>query len=947
MLGFKRPRRLANKIVLLVLALELVSISVWGSMTYLGSREELLRTISSQLSEAAFRTDSAIGNFFVPIRTESRVLADMVASPLVSDAQKRILVHRLLNRRPEVEAVSLVGADGRERWRVSRTRTFGPADVRELKDDAVFRAALSGRESSGPITLSKYFEPQVRIATPVVRDGKTQAVVICRVSLKWLWDTVQSLPIGQSGYVYLVDRHLDLVAARDPSLVLSGVHLPDTSVPRAMFAGRGRHELLVYPNFKGDEVAGVSRFDPAHRWWVVVEQPVKEGLAPLRRVVRRFSIAFLLAATATVLIVLLFSRLMMRPLETLETGIARLAGGERRVRLPVPRHSELATIAEAFNDMAESLEQKIEGLESSGQRLRASEDALRDSTRHVRLLLESTAEGIFGIDESGRCVFCNPAGVRLLGYEDSDALTGRSMYELLQPAAADGTPIHFDHCPISHPARLTGEAHLGELMLTRANGSPFFAECWVRPVDTGEAPAGAVLTMLDVTERHRHTAELEYQASHDALTHLPNRNYLHGYLEQLISENAPRVPDLALLLVDLDRFKEVNDALGHHSGDRLLTLLGPRLLSLLEGQDVLARLGGDEFAILLHSVSEREAVEVIAARVRAAIQQPFDLEGMRVQIDASIGIALSPEHATDASELLRLADVAMYQAKQAGVGCAVYDRELDAHSPRRLALMSDLGHAIADNQLVLHYQPQISLSDGRVTAVEALVRWEHPVYGLLGPDQFIPLAELGEIIKPLTLWVIRRALRDWQGWYAANLDIDVGVNISARNLHDRELPERIGQLLQEHCPRADCLQLEITESAIMTDPSRALETINAISALGVSLAIDDFGTGYSSLSYLKRLNVDALKIDRSFVMELGGDENDEVIVRSTVELAHSLGLSVTAEGVESERALQLLAELRCDHGQGFHICPPMPAEELTAWFAERSVAPNKSRRRRD
>ena len=946
MLGIKGPRRLASKIVLLVLALELVSITLWGSMTYLGSREELLRTISSQLSEAAFRTTNAIGSFFVPLQTESQVLAEMVESPRVSQAQTHILFYRLLKRRPEIESASLVGADGRERWRVSRKRTFGPDQMRDLSGDAVFRQALSGREASGPISFSRYFEPQMRIATPVVRGGRTRAVILIRVNLKWLWDTVQSLPIGKSGYVYIVDRQLDLIAGRDPSLVLSGLHLSDTKVPPAMFSGSGRHELLVYPNFQGRQVAGVSRFDPTHRWWVVVEQPVKEGLAPLRRVIRRFGMAFLLAAAVTGFIVLFFSRLTVRPLEALERGIARVASGERRVRLPVPRHSELATVAGAFNAMAETLDQKIDGLEASQRQLRDSQEALRDSAHQVRLLLESTAEGIFGIDEHGCCMFCNPAGVRLLGYEDSAALIGRSMFEMLRPGWADGTPMSAEACPICHPARLSGETHLGEAVLTRADGRPFFGECWVRSIRDGRGRAGAVLTVLDVTERHRHTAELEYQASHDALTHLANRSYLHRCLEQLLGESVSRPPPAALLLVDLDRFKEVNDALGHKSGDHLLKLLGPRLLSLMEGQDVLARLGGDEFAILSRSAAGCEQASAFALQVRRAIQEPFDLDGMRVQIDASIGIALCPEHAAEASELMRLADVAMYQAKQAGAGYAVYDRDLDAHSPRRLALMSDLGQAIAEDQLALHYQPQIALADGRVKTLEALVRWHHPVYGLLAPDQFVPLAELGELINPLTLWVIERALRDWRSWHEANIDINIGVNISARNLHDAELPEKIAQLLAEHCPRPNCLELEITESAIMTDPVRALQTIDAIGALGVSLAVDDFGTGYSSLAYLKRLNVDVLKIDRSFVSELGGDENDEVIVRSTVELAHSLGLSVTAEGVESETALQLLAELRCDNAQGHHICPPMAADDITRWLSEhaRGAAPIGGRR---
>lgn len=941
MFRLRSPRRVANKIIVLVVLLELVSISLWGSLTYLGSRDELLRTISSQLSEAAYRTTSDVGNFFLPIYIESRVLAAAAGSRLVTERQKEVLLHRLMAARPELEEASLVSAGGREQVRVSRMRGFGPRDLRFLGGDPLVESAIHGKRAIGEITFSRYFDPQIRIATPVNVETGHADVILATVNLKWLWDTVQALRVGKTGYAYVVDEHLKLVAYPDPSLVLAGRNLASTGVPGALFHGTGQHELLIYRSLAGVKVAGVSRFDPLHHWWVVVEQPVKEGLAPLDRVIHRFIVAFLLAAMVTTVIVVVFSRITMQPLETLEKSIERLARGERNVRVEVPGRTELGALARAFNTMARNLDEQIEGLVRSEREVRESKEALKASEEQVRLLLDSTAEAIFGVDLAGKCTFCNPATLRYLGYSDMREVLGQDMYYLLRPSLPDGRPVEKDGCPFHQPDRMECGVHMDDMVLWRSDGSRFHAECWSHPIRHNGRTVGAVATFVDITERYLHTAMLEYQASHDSLTDLPNRQLLHVRLEQALRDSKG---ELALLLIDLDRFKEVNDSLGHKSGDQLLKKLGPRLHTLLGNDDTLARLGGDEFAVLLCPVKSTEDAIKRATLVRAAIREPFDIHGMRIQIDASIGIALSPLHGRDASTLLRLADVAMYQAKAAATGYAVYDRRFDEHSPRRLGLMSDLGRAVDNDELVLYYQPKIDLTSGNVTALEALVRWQHPEHGLLGPEQFVPLAELGEMIKPLTFWVIDRALRDMRSWRAEGEEFAVAVNISARNLQDQEFVAKLTALLEFHGGNPGKLQLEITESAIMTDPVRAKETILALDALGVSLAIDDFGTGYSSLSYLKQLPVDELKIDKSFVIDMQQDENDAVIVRSTVDLAHNLGLRVTAEGVESADLWDLLVILDCDYAQGFHICPPVSAPALADWLVKWRASSQELRR---
>ncbi|HQY34379.1 EAL domain-containing protein [Actinotalea sp.] len=427
-------------------------------------------------------------------------------------------------------------------------------------------------------------------------------------------------------------------------------------------------------------------------------------------------------------------------------------------------------------------------------------------------------------------------------------------------------------------------------------------------------------------------------ALHDTLTGLPNRSLLRDRALQAIAAGRRHGHDVALLLLDLDRFKEINDTLGHHHGDLLLTMIGPRLAGVLRAQDTIARLGGDEFVVLLPEVGGRGAAVAVAQKILAALDEPFSVDGVDLDVDSSLGIAVSPEHGEDFETLLRHADVAMYAAKEHQTGTAVYDPEQDANSPARLALLGELRRGIEAGQLVLHYQPKADIETGQITGVEALVRWQHPTRGLLGPDEFVPLAERTGLIRPLTLVVLDRALAQAARWAAADRPLAVAVNISARSLLDLDLHDDVAAALTRHGVPGERLALEITESSVMVDPDRALLVLGSLAALGVSLSLDDFGTGYSSLAYLQRLPVHELKIDRSFVMNLAADTN-QVIVSASIDLAHNLGLRVIAEGVEDQSTWDRLAELGCQSAQGYHLSRPVPADQLGAWLDARVGPP--------
>jgi len=383
--------------------------------------------------------------------------------------------------------------------------------------------------------------------------------------------------------------------------------------------------------------------------------------------------------------------------------------------------------------------------------------------------------------------------------------------------------------------------------------------------------------------------------------------------------------------MDLDHFKEVNDTIGHQAGDFLLQQVGLRLQSELHKGETVARLGGDEFAVLLPGF-DRKTAKSAAKRILAAFERPFIVGEIRLTVRTSIGIALCPEHGSERDVLMRYADVAMYIAKQSASGYALYSAERDLYSTERLALMADLYHAIDQNQFFLAYQPKLNLKTGAVTGVEALARWQHPERGLIPPDQFIALAERSGFIQSLTMWGLESSLAQSRCWRQMSLPVPISVNLSARTLHDESFPESVKSLLETHQLPPEIIEIEITESAMMLEPARALDILTRLNRMGISLSIDDFGTGYSSLSYLKKLPVNAVKIDKSFVINMAADKNDEQIVRSTIELAHNLGFKVIAEGVENRAVWDRLYELGCDEAQGYYMSRPLPAPEMTQWL---------------
>ncbi len=554
-----------------------------------------------------------------------------------------------------------------------------------------------------------------------------------------------------------------------------------------------------------------------------------------------------------------------------------------------------------------------------------SSQPLLQNNRELRQLLDAVQSIVIYLDCSGEIILGNAQAMRWR----PDIVCGKPFSELI-----DSWDAKVSLLEDVRQVAISGESGPRTSVCARDNGREMWYQIDKMPTsnDLGQL-TGVLLIVTDVTESHRNFERLEYLVNHDALTSLPNRNLLYATVEDALRTRRSH-QRMALLLIDLDRFKEINDTLGHLEGDKVLVQLGLRLQAELdELSGVVARLGGDEFAIFLPNVRNSHQAVVLAHRFLDAICQVFELEGLRTELSASIGVSLAPEQADDVSTLMRYADIAMYHSKMELKGVSIYDSSFDSHSPKRLELMGALGTAIREEQLCLHFQPKIRLQDNTVYGFEALLRWVHPEIGCVPPGEFVPIAEMSSVIHPMTYWVLENTIKQCSEWRRDGYKVTVAMNLSARNLLNDDIVGDLSNLLEHYQLPGEYLEMEITESMIMADPARAQSVLEKISGLGVQLSVDDFGTGYSSLSYLKRLPVQALKIDGTFIQSMLDDEQDEIIVSSTIQLAHNLGLKVVAEGVETKDGYEKLQSFGCDDAQGYYIARPMDTETAESWLS--------------
>jgi diguanylate cyclase (GGDEF)-like protein/PAS domain S-box-containing protein len=630
------------------------------------------------------------------------------------------------------------------------------------------------------------------------------------------------------------------------------------------------------------------------------------------------AVALVLGILSAMLLSRRLSRSILRPLAALHGGAERLAAGDLEHRVAVDGDRELRRVGESFNVMAAELAAGNEAVEARERRLAA--------------LLENASDGIVVVSREGSVVYATPSFD--IAYQGARART-TDLGDLLHP---DDRP----RAGRAWARILAGGLGAGEEVEARMrHRDGTWHHVWGRFTNRLDDPdvEGIVLNVSDVTERHEYEERLSYQALHDPLTGLANRELFRQRLQHAAVAQAPSDAPVSVLYLDVDDFKEINDSLGHDAGDQALTQVAQRLVECVRPGDTVARLGGDEFGILLTPAAERDAVTA-AERIGAAVRKPFTAGGKELTSDVSIGIATARPASLQPDTLLADADLAMYFAKRGGRGRhAVFTPSMRTALVEHLQLGEELRTAIAERQIEVHYQPIVDLATGVVAGVEALARWQHAERGWIPPDTFIPLAEELGIVQEIDAVVLRRACEQGQQWRAAGLPaLRLAVNLSGRNLEDAEVVERVAATLRATGFPAEHLELELTEGVSIAESARAHSVLDGLHRLGLRLAIDDFGTGYSAMGRLRSLPFDRVKVDKTFVDELNKADGRSTLLQTMVEMAHVLGLEVVAEGVEHQEQAEFLRRHGCDFGQGYLFSRPLPAEALTALIAERQGA---------
>ena len=915
----------------------------------------------------------------VQLVTASRTLLTSVSQILVPHASKlrrcAPLLAGLLKTEPYYVNLGIINASGR--IVCSAVPSAHPVTV---ADRAYFRRALmTGRFAVGNYQVGRITGKRtLNFAVPVFdREGSPRWVVFAAVNLSWIHRTIANMSLPHGLTVTVVDTH-GTVLARDPdSGPTVGRSIGDLPLMRILKRlGSGTTELTGLGGVA--DLYGFTPLDISTHGdvYVIASIPKAIALAAANRAfIQNLTLFIMVALAALGAAWVGADALILRRAKAISRAAHRLGQGDMTARTGLRHdHGDFGEVAFALDDMAGKLQRHEDEIDAANRRMHQINRALLTLGSCNRTLVRAVDEESL---LEGMCrVIVETGGYRLawVGYAQQDA--GKSIgvqaqagfdqgyLESIRTTWADtergrgpaGTAIrtgapclvhdllsdarfgpwrqdamkHGYRACIGLPLTVHGQV-IGVLMIYSTESDAFAHKEVDLLTELADDIAFGIETLRTRALSQKAHETIWRMAYYDEVTGLPNHARLTEFLQQILSDNTDNTHSFSLLMLDIDHFREINDAMGVEHANALLHEIGSRIRSTLPEEELVARMRGDDFAALLPDNDADHAIRT-AQRIMEIMQQPFITGELSLDVRVSIGIAQFPQNGNQVDQLLRRADLAVRRAKHSDSGYTFYEPGLDDDSPRRLALACDLRQAIDTDLLLQYYQPKVDMKTGQLCGVEALARWNSKQYGIISPDEFIPLAEHTGLIRPLTYKVIETAMKQLRAWAAIGWRIPIAVNLSAHNLRDPGLVKRVQELLDAY--RIDCsqLEMEITETAIMEDPSGALDVLTKLSRMGITLSIDDFGTGYSSLSYLNKLPVDAIKIDKSFVIDMLSNEDAALIVRSTIGLAHDLGLRVVAEGIESAAGWKILAELGCDVAQGYHVARPMPDYDLRQWI---------------
>ncbi len=953
----------ALRVRLLLLVLIAV-IPAWGLMLYsAGEQRRIATEVVQQDALRLARIVAASQDGF--IEGARQILTALAELPEIRNGDMPAcnrLFAGLVEKFPSYVAFGVIAPDGT----VPCSALPLPTPL-NLADRAYFRGAIEGRDFAiGEYQIGRITrKASVNFGYPVIDEaGVVRAVVFAALDLAWLNELAAATELPEGAVLSLIDRNgVILVRYPNPEAWV-GKALSEAPLVKAIEARGGEGVAEVIGEDGVPRLYGFTSLPgtPNRSVFLSIGVPKASVFAQVERVFQNsligLAVVALLALAAAWIGGYAF---ILRQLHALIEATGRVAAGDLGARTGMRGDGELNRLAAAFDDMAAALQRReseakrsaeeIALLQSMTLAIGAAEDLHAALAIALKMICE-TSGWILGQawtpESEGRELRCSPGWHASVGgleafreasermrFAPEVGLPGRAWSWKAAVWVEDVTQdANFPRAPFAKAVGiraglavpvLTGDdvvAVIEFFMLERRAQDERFA----RLVEALASQVGAVIQRKLAEDRVRHLAYF------DALTDLPNRARLQQRLAEALADARRTNEPVALLVLALERFREINYTLGKADGDRLLRQIGPRIRLALREADLLAYFGGQRFAALLPGVGARAATDT-ALHIHERLEEPFEVAGLTLEIGANIGIAVFPGHGDDEAVLTRHAEVALYKAQREGRSLFLYDAKQDFYNPRRLQLMGELRSAIGDRQMTLYCQPKLDLRTYEIVAMETLVRWQHPSYGLVSPDQFVPLVESTGLIGPLTQWILEAALLHCHTWQQDGTRVPAAVNLSARNLADPRLIDYIHSALATWGAEVDWLDLEITESAIMADPQAALETLARLDAMGFRLFIDDFGTGYSSLAYLQKLPIDAIKIDKSFVLPMIEDRDAALIVRSTIELGHNLGLKVIAEGVESREICEALVAMGCDEAQGYYVSPPIPTDEFTAWLA--------------
>ncbi len=795
--------------------------------------------------------------------------------------------------------------------------------------------------------------PSAFLMAPVLQHGAIIGALALQVDVSKLEAVVADrIGLGRSGETVLAQRDGD-----DAYYAAPLRHIPDApfhyrvpmrnaALPMQQ-ALAGAHERGMIRDYAGFECVAAWRFLPALRWGMVVKIDAEEALAPATRLRHITYIALAIFLLLSGAMAYFLGRRLSRPIGALTRVAENIATGDLTQRAPQGGSDELGRLAHAFNRMTDALsdaqhnlEAKVESrtaeLDHINQRLKADIVARKQAEAALQLyasVFEHSGEAIIITDARNSIIATNKAFQQLTGYSQ-DEVMGQNP-SMLSSGKTDASVYQRMWDELSRKGFWQGE-----LWDKRKDGRAYPKWLTITAVrNEKNEVTNYIASFSDITEHKAAADKISHLAHHDTLTDLPNRLTLVERLIQAINSAQRNNKRVAVMFIDLDRFKTINDTLGHHTGDMLLIQVAQRLKACVRNSDIVARLGGDEFVVALPELENNAPIFEMADKILRALGQPYSIEGSQLHSSPSIGIAMYPADGASVEEVMKHADVAMYHAKSRGRNnYQFFEPAMNKASMERLALENDMRIALDREEFVLHYQPKINIASGRVSGVEALVRWQHPKKGLVPPGMFIPIAEETGLMLPLGEWVIRTACRQLRLWQRQGMtDIQMSINLSPRQFRQKDLAQIVSAIVVIENVAPEMLEFEVTESMAMDNPQETIETMRMLCSLGVKLAIDDFGTGYSSLSYLKRFPMNTLKLDRSFVKDIETDPSDAAICSATIGLAHNLGLDVVAEGVETVAQYEYLKELGCDTIQGYYFSKPLPAKEAESYILAGNV----------